>query len=288
MPPNDAPFLSVVRTGTYALFGSPLGFDRGRRGGGGGGSGGNLQAYGGGGGGGGGYQERGWQRGQAAPMPAGVNRKAKMPFAKPKPVITDPLIIFTREVQAILNKITPQNFKKLVGQLAAVKVTSNRMLQELIKLVFEKAVQEPSFSSLYAEMCIALEQKFQDFSFLYVFHNTDANQYRWLTDVAVEVELLGPFNSVEVAMEDAMKTLEEEDDDQEGSGGNNEEEPNASKASSVPSVQTEELLASHGVGAAMTAIPANLKFPISSNPLEGSRQERPAAPCSLRLSPLPL
>jgi translation initiation factor 4G len=64
-----------------------------------------------------------------------------------------------KKVTGILNKLTPQKFRKLVDQMIADCVidTEDRLVG-VIDIVFEKALDEPSFSVAYANLCKALSQ----------------------------------------------------------------------------------------------------------------------------------
>lgn len=53
----------------------------------------------------------------------------------------------------MLNKLTPQKFETLVGQVRDLDIDTAERLQGVIDLVFEKAVDEPNFSVAYALMC---------------------------------------------------------------------------------------------------------------------------------------
>ncbi|XP_012257845.2 eukaryotic translation initiation factor 4 gamma 3-like isoform X1 [Athalia rosae] len=64
-----------------------------------------------------------------------------------------------KRVRGVLNKLTPQKFDTLVNQVRALKIDSQERLQGVIDLVFEKAVDEPSFSVAYALMCKELGMK---------------------------------------------------------------------------------------------------------------------------------
>ena len=64
-----------------------------------------------------------------------------------------------KEVRAILNKLTPQNFGKLVNKFKLLVIDTEKKLVQCMELVFEKAVDEPAFSSEYASMCKELSMK---------------------------------------------------------------------------------------------------------------------------------
>eukprot|EP01041_Mallomonas_annulata_P005669 gene5669-11442_t len=151
-----------------------------------------------------------WQRGQASqvppssvPVPGGGSQASLLPRVKgrqaavamPKKIISDPLEILTRDVQAILNKITPQTFEKLTAVLCEIPIDTNSMLDRLVLLVFEKAIQEPSFANLYADMCSSLESESRHWAFLQVVFNKDSNQFVWVKDLTFDKELAGPYSS---------------------------------------------------------------------------------------------
>lgn len=58
-----------------------------------------------------------------------------------------------RKVRSILNKITPEKFDKLGLELLNVGINSQVILRGIILLIFEKALDEPKYSSLYAQLC---------------------------------------------------------------------------------------------------------------------------------------
>ncbi|XP_018054820.1 PREDICTED: eukaryotic translation initiation factor 4 gamma 3 isoform X6 [Atta colombica] len=63
-----------------------------------------------------------------------------------------------KRVRSVLNKLTPQKFNTLVEQVRSLPIDTQERLQGVINLVFEKAVDEPSFSVEYALLCKELAQ----------------------------------------------------------------------------------------------------------------------------------
>ncbi|XP_046730719.1 eukaryotic translation initiation factor 4 gamma 3 isoform X2 [Silurus meridionalis] len=61
-----------------------------------------------------------------------------------------------RRVRSILNKLTPQMFTQLMKQVTDLTINTEERLKGVIDLVFEKAIDEPSFSVAYANMCHCL------------------------------------------------------------------------------------------------------------------------------------
>ena len=56
-------------------------------------------------------------------------------------------------IVAILNKITPQNFKDLSVQILQLNIDNKEKLEIAVEIIFEKAVLEPAFSQTYANLC---------------------------------------------------------------------------------------------------------------------------------------
>ena len=66
--------------------------------------------------------------------------------------------VVQRKVQAALNKMTPENFDRISDQILTIANQSKqekdgRTLRQVIQLTFEKATDEPHFSSTYAKFC---------------------------------------------------------------------------------------------------------------------------------------
>ncbi|XP_012530181.1 eukaryotic translation initiation factor 4 gamma 3 isoform X2 [Monomorium pharaonis] len=61
--------------------------------------------------------------------------------------------VLYKKVRSVLNKLTPQKFDTLVEQVRHLPIDTQERLQGVINLVFEKAVDEPSFSVEYALLC---------------------------------------------------------------------------------------------------------------------------------------
>ena len=65
-----------------------------------------------------------------------------------------------RAFKSILNKLTPQNFEKLLEQILAEGIDEAQTLIGLIGQLFDKALTEPTFAELYAMMCQQLSNRF--------------------------------------------------------------------------------------------------------------------------------
>ncbi|RZC02526.1 eukaryotic translation initiation factor 4G-like isoform X1 [Glycine soja] len=69
-----------------------------------------------------------------------------------------------RQLKAILNKLTPQNFDRLFEQVKAVNIDNAVTLTGVISQIFEKALMEPTFCEMYANFCLHLASELPDFS----------------------------------------------------------------------------------------------------------------------------
>ncbi|XP_042443460.1 eukaryotic translation initiation factor-like [Zingiber officinale] len=68
-----------------------------------------------------------------------------------------------KTVKGILNKLTPEKFDVLKGQLIDAGITTPDILMDVITLIFEKAVFEPTFCPMYAQLCFDLNEKLVPF-----------------------------------------------------------------------------------------------------------------------------
>ncbi len=62
-----------------------------------------------------------------------------------------------RQVKGILNKLTPENFDRLLQQILDI-VNDADVLHSTISLVFENAVAQPTFAFMYAQLCDRLSK----------------------------------------------------------------------------------------------------------------------------------
>ncbi|RDX85233.1 Eukaryotic translation initiation factor 4G, partial [Mucuna pruriens] len=78
--------------------------------------------------------------------------------------VTDVEGVKQRQLKAILNKLTPQNFDRLFEQVKAVNIDNAVTLTGVISQIFEKALMEPTFCEMYANFCLHLASELPDFS----------------------------------------------------------------------------------------------------------------------------
>ncbi|OWZ13437.1 Eukaryotic translation initiation factor 4 gamma [Phytophthora megakarya] len=103
----------------------------------------------------------------------------------------------------VMNKMTREKFDRLAGQLTAINMESLEMLQAVIKIIFDKAVGEPNFCDMYADLCVHLETNWKVWSFLKIVQNDDDKMFYWTTMSDSDSEVVGPFENVNSALESA-------------------------------------------------------------------------------------
>lgn len=86
-------------------------------------------------------------------------KNAWVPGVKKKDEGGDDVEVLKKQVLSILNKLTPQKFETLVEKFQDLPIDSQDKLSACMELVFEKAVDEPSFSVAYAQMCKVMQMK---------------------------------------------------------------------------------------------------------------------------------
>ncbi|KAH0652145.1 hypothetical protein KY289_029823 [Solanum tuberosum] len=89
--------------------------------------------------------------------------KAELPFpAARKSNFSDKDCVF-KTVMSILNQTTQKRFDLLKDQLIISGITSADTLKGVVSLIFDKAILEPTFSSMYAQLCSDLNEKLPSF-----------------------------------------------------------------------------------------------------------------------------
>ncbi|KAK7077492.1 Eukaryotic translation initiation factor 4 gamma 2 [Halocaridina rubra] len=68
-----------------------------------------------------------------------------------------------RKVRGVLNKLTPEKFHKLSNDILNVGLDSTTILKGVILLIFEKALDEPKYCSMYAQLCKRLSEEAPNF-----------------------------------------------------------------------------------------------------------------------------
>ncbi|CAN0242708.1 unnamed protein product [Scytosiphon promiscuus] len=99
--------------------------------------------------------------------------------------------------------MTPAQFCDSQDHLLRLPTDSLEAVQTLAWAVFEKAIAEPTFADMYADLCVRLNERTQQ-SFSEVIYNEDTDCWLWTADAGVETEAIGPFDSVAEAMGEAQ------------------------------------------------------------------------------------
>ncbi|WOH01140.1 hypothetical protein DCAR_0520521 [Daucus carota subsp. sativus] len=94
------------------------------------------------------------------PTPALV--KAEVPWSVQRGTLSEKEQVL-KTVKGILNKLTPEKFDILKGQLIDSGITTADILKGVISLLFDKAVLEPTFCPMYAELCSDLNDNLPPF-----------------------------------------------------------------------------------------------------------------------------
>ncbi|KAI5585626.1 hypothetical protein BDE02_06G157900 [Populus trichocarpa] len=97
---------------------------------------------------------------QGGPAPALI--KAEAPWSARRENLSEKDRVL-KTVKGILNKLTPEKFDVLKGQLINSGITSADILKGVISLIFDKAVLEPTFCFMYAQLCSDLNEKLPPF-----------------------------------------------------------------------------------------------------------------------------
>ncbi|XXG64570.1 hypothetical protein AAC387_Pa05g2481 [Persea americana] len=94
------------------------------------------------------------------PAPALI--KAEVPWSTRRSNLSEKERVL-KTVKGILNKLTPEKFDLLKGQLIDSGITTPDILKGVITLIFDKAVLEPTFCPMYALLCFDLNEKLPPF-----------------------------------------------------------------------------------------------------------------------------
>ncbi|KAK1403623.1 Eukaryotic translation initiation factor [Heracleum sosnowskyi] len=108
------------------------------------------------------HHGRGQFSSQQGGGPAPVLVKAELPWSVQRGKLSEKERVL-KTVKGILNKLTPEKFEILKGQLINSGITTADILEGVISLIFDKAVLEPTFCPMYAELCSDLNENLPPF-----------------------------------------------------------------------------------------------------------------------------
>ncbi|KAG2324801.1 hypothetical protein Bca4012_039303 [Brassica carinata] len=78
--------------------------------------------------------------------------------------VTDEEQAKQRQLKGILEKLTPQNFGEMLEQVKSVNIDKAVTLIGLVTQIFDKALMEPTFGEMYADLCYHLSGALPDFN----------------------------------------------------------------------------------------------------------------------------
>ncbi|KAG6617618.1 Eukaryotic translation initiation factor 4 gamma 2 [Phytophthora cinnamomi] len=115
-----------------------------------------------------------------------------------------PLEKTLNHVKSLLNKLTREKFAKLTNELCAVEIDSFVLLSSIVSTIMDKALEEPSFADVYADLCkeFHLRTIKKNWSFLSVLSDEKGSFYWTAIDKAAFPSFAGPFDSPHSCLED--------------------------------------------------------------------------------------
>lgn len=67
-----------------------------------------------------------------------------------------------KRVRSLLNKLTPEKFERILEQFLEIRIDNLEVLEKVSGEVFEKALFEPKFAWIYADLCDAIERRSEE------------------------------------------------------------------------------------------------------------------------------
>lgn len=139
------------------------------------------------------------------PAPALI--KAEVPWSARRGSLSEEDRVL-KTVKGILNKLTPEKFDLLKGQLIDAGITTPDILKGVITLIFDKAVLEPTFCPMYAQLCSDLSEKLppypseepggKDITFKRILLNNCQEAFEGAANLRAEIrKLSGPDQEME-------------------------------------------------------------------------------------------
>ena len=73
-----------------------------------------------------------------------------------------------KEARSLLNKLTVEKFDTITAKILQLDISSAEQVGDVVGLIFDKAVDEPKFGGMYANLCLRLSQSLSPFSQEYI------------------------------------------------------------------------------------------------------------------------
>jgi len=154
-----------------------------------------------GGRGGGRHQQNDLYDGPVEPLTRSANRW------KPQKDVSA-VAITEKKVKSILNKMTKEKFDRLSQQMVELPIESSQVLQVMINTVFEKAIDEPNFGDMYADLCVLMAQSTDCSQFVHIVHGESSSgdrYFHWSSDISTnDAEVVGPLSSEDECVQTAL------------------------------------------------------------------------------------
>ncbi|CAK4517937.1 unnamed protein product [Aphanomyces euteiches] len=85
------------------------------------------------------------------------------------------------QVKTLLNKLTRDRFEKLTAEFCAIPLQSLKTLSTLIAMIMDKALEEPNFAEVYADLCARLHLHISQkrLPFLHAAYHVDERTWYW-------------------------------------------------------------------------------------------------------------
>ena len=84
---------------------------------------------------------------------------AWIPHNQQKKKNEDLVEVTSRQVKGLLNKLTVEKFDVVSEQIINIGIIDEHILLSVISIIFEKALDEPSFGAMYASLCLKISQE---------------------------------------------------------------------------------------------------------------------------------
>ena len=105
----------------------------------------------------------------SAAFPPGMKAHKLIPTGGRKVAVEDdPIAKAKKFFTSILNKLSRDNFNKLVVDLVKYDIKSQEMLTAIISTVFDKALEDVKYQDIYADLCKLLGERAQEWSQKYL------------------------------------------------------------------------------------------------------------------------